>query len=120
MAQGPPRRSASARVVAEAKPRRGRKKGTPNRFTAFGKALLEDTLWRLGGAVWLEQAARENPAAFMSLLGKLLPKQLELQPEGAAPLRIVVVTGVPKGAEMLTPTRGTLMGDPTERRAGAS
>jgi hypothetical protein len=54
----------------------GRRKGQPNHFTAFGKAMIEEALWRLGGADFLVQLGREEPAAFASLLGKMLPKEL--------------------------------------------
>lgn len=57
----------------------GRKKGTPNKRTA----LLKDSILEAaeqagdeGGIVgYLEQQARENPAAFLALLGKVLPQQ---------------------------------------------
>lgn len=57
----------------------GRTKGTPNKVTA----LLKDEILQAadeaheGGRVgYLKMQAVENPAAFMTLLGKVLPTQV--------------------------------------------
>ncbi len=57
----------------------GRQKGTPNKTTA----LLKDAILRAAEAAgdgdmdaYLEKQARENPAPFMALLGKVLPMQV--------------------------------------------
>lgn len=54
----------------------GRKKGTPNKITA----LLKDDILQAasnahpeGRVGYLTQQAHENPAAFLTLLGKVLP-----------------------------------------------
>lgn len=56
----------------------GRKKGTPNKITA----LLKDDILKAaelahpdGRVGYLTQQAKENPAAFMTLLGKVLPNE---------------------------------------------
>ena len=58
----------------------GRKKGTPNKITA----LLKDEILQAasdahpeGRVGYLTQQAKENPTAFMTLLGKVLPTQVE-------------------------------------------
>jgi stalled ribosome alternative rescue factor ArfA len=58
----------------------GRKKGTPNKITA----LLKDEILQAaeeahpeGRVGYLRLQAVENPTAFMTLLGKVLPAQLE-------------------------------------------
>lgn len=58
----------------------GRKKGTPNKITA----LLKDEILQAasdahpeGRVGYLTQQAQENPTAFMTLLGKVLPTQVE-------------------------------------------
>jgi hypothetical protein len=54
----------------------GRKKGTPNKVTADIKAMTLAALSAEGGVEYLRQQARENPNAFMSLLGRILPTQV--------------------------------------------
>ena len=59
----------------------GRKKGTPNKTTA----LLKDAILRAaddaggtdGMIGYLTKQAKDNPGPFMSLLGKVLPMQVE-------------------------------------------
>jgi len=58
----------------------GRQKGTPNKINA----LLKDEILQAaesahpGGRVgYLTQQAMENPTAFLTLLGKVLPTQVE-------------------------------------------
>lgn len=61
--------------------RGGRKAGTPNRVTGSVKDMIEGALKDLGGQEWLVQAARESPHAFMALIGKLIPKDLNVSGE---------------------------------------
>lgn len=58
----------------------GRTKGTPNKITA----LLKDEILQAasdahpGGRIgYLTEQAQENPTAFLTLLGKVLPHQVE-------------------------------------------
>lgn len=58
----------------------GRKAGTPNKITA----LLKDQVLQAGAAAheegmvgYLTQQAKDNPTAFLTLLGKVLPTQVE-------------------------------------------
>jgi len=57
--------------------RGGRQKGTPNKMTRTIKAAIEEAFTKAGGADYLARMANEQPAAFMTLLGKVLPTQLE-------------------------------------------
>lgn len=57
----------------------GRKKGTPNKITA----LLKDDILQAasdahpeGRVGYLTQQAKENPTAFLTLLGKVLPSDI--------------------------------------------
>jgi hypothetical protein len=74
----------SSKVVKIAGPRRppnagkGRVKGTPNKVTADVREMVLGALAQAGGQAWLAKQADENPAAFMTLLGRLLPKQVNL------------------------------------------
>ena len=53
----------------------GRKKGTPNRNTAKVKDMILGALNDVGGQGYLARQAEENPKAFLSLLGRVLPIQ---------------------------------------------
>src|ERR1044071_8562072 len=54
----------------------GREKGTPNKLTADVRAMVLAALDRAGGEDYLVQQAQDNPKAFMSLLGRILPTQV--------------------------------------------
>jgi len=53
----------------------GRIKGTPNRITVDLKEMILGALNAKGGQAYLEKCADENPVAFMSLLGRILPME---------------------------------------------
>src|SRR4051812_31345868 len=55
----------------------GRPKGSPNKLTRTIKEAIELAFDELGGAKYLKKMANEQPAAFMNLLGKVLPTQVE-------------------------------------------
>lgn len=79
----------------------GRQKGTPNKTTALLKdAILkaaEDAGGEGGMVGYLTLQAHENPGAFMSLIGKVLPLQVNASHEGS--ISIVVDTGVPRAPD---------------------
>lgn len=54
----------------------GRQKGTPNRMTAAIKDMIITALADVGGVEYLKAQATDNPTAFLSLVGKVLPLQL--------------------------------------------
>jgi hypothetical protein len=65
----------------------GRKKGTPNKITA----LLRDDILQAaseahpnGRLGYLTQQAQENPTAFLTLLGKVLPTEVKVDPDTPA------------------------------------
>jgi hypothetical protein len=51
----------------------GRKRGSVNRFTRDLKELILRALETVGGEQYLVELARDNPASFATLLGKVLP-----------------------------------------------
>jgi hypothetical protein len=55
---------------------KGRIKGVPNKLTSDVKAMILGALHAAGGQRWLEEQMAANPAAFMTLLGKILPTQV--------------------------------------------
>jgi hypothetical protein len=56
--------------------RGGRQKGTPNKSTQAVRDMILEALAQKGGADYLARQADENPAAFMTLVGKVLPLQV--------------------------------------------
>ena len=61
-------------------PTPGRKKGSVNKTTALLKDAILTAAQNAGGkggtVAYLEKQAKENPTAFMGLLGKVLPMQI--------------------------------------------
>ena len=57
---------------------KGRGKGNLNKNTAAIKDMIDQALREAGGVEYLKRQALENPAAFMGLLGKILPKDINL------------------------------------------
>jgi hypothetical protein len=62
----------------------GRKKGTPNKVTGELKSMILGALGQAGGQDYLARQAEEKPAAFLALLGKVLPMQVEGTGENGA------------------------------------
>ena len=58
-------------------PGSGRKKGTTNLATKEVREMLVGALSDAGGREYLLEQAKENPKAFMSLVAKLIPQQIE-------------------------------------------
>lgn len=56
--------------------RNGRPKGTPNKFTREVKEMILEALDNAGGVAYLAEQAEKNPTAFMTLVGKVLPMQV--------------------------------------------
>lgn len=55
---------------------KGRPKGVPNKATGQIKDMILKALETAGGDKYLARQAVENPGAFMTLVGKVLPLQL--------------------------------------------
>ena len=76
----------------------GRKKGSQNKITkALKEAILEaaEKSHPYGTVGYLKVQAKENPVAFMSLLGKVLPMTVEGTGKDGA-ISIQVISGVPR------------------------
>lgn len=54
----------------------GRPKGSQNKFTREVKEMILEALDNAGGVDYLAKQAEENPTAFMTLVGKVLPMQV--------------------------------------------
>lgn len=56
---------------------RGRPKGSKNKVQTALKDMILQALSNVGGVTYLEkQAKQKNPAAFLALVGKVLPLQV--------------------------------------------
>lgn len=56
----------------------GRKKGVPNKINADLKSMILEALSDVGGKRYLIEQAAENPTAFLTLVGKVLPKEVHV------------------------------------------
>lgn len=56
----------------------GRKKGVPNKVNADLKGMILTALSDVGGKDYLVEQAKENPTAFLTLVGKVLPKEVHV------------------------------------------
>lgn len=85
----------STRHSGEAKPRKpqtaaqlanlkgGSRLGKPNKVGATLKDMILGALDKAGGEAYLARQAVENPASFLTLVGKVLPLQLTGEGGGA-------------------------------------
>ena len=67
----------------------GRKKGVTNKVNAEVKELIRGALDEAGGQAYLVQQAKDNPTAFLALVGKILPKDINAKIEGTVNLEMV-------------------------------
>lgn len=68
----------------------GRKKGAVNKITADIKTAIEKAFDELGGYKWLVRLAQDKPEAFAVLLGKILPKDINVSGAAGEPLQILI------------------------------
>ena len=59
----------------------------PNKTTAAVKDMILQALSNKGGVEYLERQADENPTAFMTLVGKVLPLQVAGDPDNPIGIR---------------------------------
>jgi hypothetical protein len=81
---------------------KGRPKGAKNKMTAALKDMILGALDEAGGQEYLVEQARKNPAAFLTLLGKVLPLQVAGSESGPIEISVVrydVDTGGPRPME---------------------
>jgi hypothetical protein len=80
--------------IGKGKPGPGRKKGIPNRTTTLLKDAILQAAEQAGGTDgmvgYLKTQAVDNPGPFMALMGKVLPMQVQGDPD--APLGILFKT----------------------------
>src|SRR5215468_9757638 len=71
--------------------RGGRQKGTPNKMSKALKDMVLGALDDVGGQEYLARMSQEQPGAFMTLLGKVLPTTLAGEPGAPLTNRIEVL-----------------------------
>lgn len=64
----------------------GRPKGAVDKGNALIREMIVDALQGVGGVEYLQNVAASHPAAFLSLVGKVMPVQLS--GEGGGPIKI--------------------------------
>ena len=75
----------------------GRPKGVPNKLTRTVKEAIEAAFQGVGGAEYLMRQAEENPQAFLTLLGKIIPAQVQQEvtnPDGSLKPQVIQIVGV--------------------------
>ncbi len=79
-----------SKVEAGRRPKTGgRVKGTPNKTTATLKEMILGALDRKGGVDYLIEQAGSNPTAFLTLVGKVLPLQVDAEHSGEIVAHVV-------------------------------
>ena len=76
---------------------KGRRKGSTNKATKALKEMILGALDQAGGEEYLLSQAQNNPVAFMTLIGKVLPSEIQAQLTGA--LTVHVNTGIDRSAK---------------------
>lgn len=79
------------------RPGAGRRKGVPNRTTTELKDMILGALAGAGGVEYLQRQASVSPAAFMTLVGKVLPMTVAGDKD-APPVKLEVTWGPPEGS----------------------
>ena len=75
--------------MAKGKMTGGRQKGATNKTTAELKEMILGALSEVGGQAYLVQQALDNPNAFMTLVGKVVPRDLNAAVDVAATIKFV-------------------------------
>lgn len=71
----------------------GRKVGSENRITRELKEMIREALDEAGGVEYLLEQAKNNPNAFMTLLGKIIPVDVKAKLTTDARLVVMINNG---------------------------
>ncbi len=77
----------------------GRPKGSENKITKDLKTMILKALDQAGGVEYLAHQANEKPAAFLALVGKVLPMTVQGPGEGGAHVFQKIVVEVVKASK---------------------
>lgn len=61
---------------------KGRPKGSTNKVTKTIREAIEASFEKVGGAEYLARMAEDQPSAYMTLLGKVLPAHMNIKASG--------------------------------------
>lgn len=75
--------------IGKGKPGPGRPKNVPNKINAALKDMILTALGNAGGIDYLVRQADENPTAFMTLVGKVLPLDVNNNHSGQVVAQVV-------------------------------
>lgn len=75
--------------IGAGKPGPGRPKGVLNKTTKAVKEMILEALSNKGGVEYLEKQADENPTAFLTLVGKVLPLDVNANVQTVQPVYTV-------------------------------
>lgn len=73
---------------------KGRVAGVPNKVTKALKEMILGALDDAGGQEYLKLQATANPAAFLTLIGKVLPSEINANHSGAITLESLVTASL--------------------------
>jgi hypothetical protein len=76
------KQTAGKRRVGDGTPGPGRPKGVPNKNTTAVKDMILAALNQAGGIEYLVRQSIENPTAFLTLVGKVLPLDVNANVQG--------------------------------------
>lgn len=76
----------------EKRPNQGRPKGVLNKNNQLIRDMISQALDQAGGVNYLAETAISHPAAFLALVGKVMPVQIEGSKD--SPLRVETITRV--------------------------
>lgn len=68
----------------------GSRAGRPNKANAPLYEMIDQALVGVGGVEYLKQQAIDNPTAFMALIGKRLPKDVNVGGQPDNPVNVTV------------------------------
>lgn len=85
MSDEPVKQTPANARIGEGKAGPGRPKGSVNKTTKAVKEMILEALENKGGVEYLEKQADENPTAFLTLIGKVLP--IQHTGEGGGPVQ---------------------------------
>ena len=71
----------------------GRPAGAVNKLNAELKTIITNAFEELGGASYLVEVGRNNPVAFLNLLGKIVPKDIKADVNLRTILKRIDLTG---------------------------
>lgn len=69
-----------------ARPGAGRPKGSLDKGNALIRDMITQALDEAGGVEYLKEAAISHPAAFLALIGKVMP--IQVSGEGGGPIKL--------------------------------